>query len=151
MMATFFRPTADRRKILIEDGAFPSDTYAAQSQLAFTASTEVQGLIRVAPRPGEALLRTEDLIELIERRGNEIALVLLPGVQYYTGQLLDIASITEAARRQGVRRRLGPRACRGNVRPSPRLDVVLRVCLQYSRRPRGRSRGLLRHERHGET
>jgi len=101
MMATFFRPSAERNKILIEDGAFPSDTYAAQTQLALHGIDEGHGLIRVAPRPGEALLRTEDLVELIERRGSEIALVLLPGVQYYTGQLLDIASVTAAARRQG--------------------------------------------------
>jgi kynureninase len=101
MMATFFRPTADRRKILIEDGAFPSDTYAAQTQLALHGIDEGQGLIRMEPRPGETLLRTEDLVELIERHGNEIAVVLLPGVQYYTGQLLDIASVTKAARRRG--------------------------------------------------
>jgi kynureninase len=101
MMATFFRPIAGRDKILIEDGAFPSDTYAAQTQLGLHGIDPGKSLIRVAPRSGEALLRTDDLIELIERRGGEIALVLLPGVQYYTGQLLDIAAITKAARRQG--------------------------------------------------
>ena len=101
MMATFFRPAGSRRKILIEDGAFPSDTYAAQTQLALHGIDPGDGLIRFAPRVGEALLRTEDLIELIERRGSEIALVLLPGVQYYTGQFLDIAAVTGAARRNG--------------------------------------------------
>jgi kynureninase len=101
MMATFFRPDAARFKILIEDGAFPSDTYAAQTQLRLHGIDPAHALIRVAPRSGEALLRTEDLIETLSRRGNEIAVVLLPGVQYYTGQLLDIAAITQAARRQG--------------------------------------------------
>lgn len=101
MMATFFRPKGSRDKILIEEGAFPSDTYAAQTQLAFHGIDPVSGLIRVAPRPGEATLRTEDLVALIERRGSEIAVVLLPGVQYYTGQFLDIAAVTKAARRQG--------------------------------------------------
>jgi kynureninase len=101
MMATFFRPEGSRRKILIEDGAFPSDTYAAQTQLALHGIDPGEGLIRVAPRAGETLLRTEDLVALIERRGSEIAVVLLPGVQYYTGQFLDVATITEAARRQG--------------------------------------------------
>jgi kynureninase len=101
MMATFFRPMGSRHKILIEDGAFPSDTYAAQTQLALHGIDPVEGLIRVAPRPGETLLRTEDLVELIERRGSEIAVVLLPGVQYYTGQFWDVAAVTKAARRQG--------------------------------------------------
>jgi kynureninase len=101
MMATFFRPAGSRRKILIEDGAFPSDTYAAQTQLALHGIDPSEGLIRVAPRAGETLLRTEDLVELIERQGSEIAVVLLPGVQYYTGQFLDIAAITEAAHGQG--------------------------------------------------
>jgi kynureninase len=101
MMATFFRPEGSRRKILIEDGAFPSDTYAAQTQLTLRGLDPVLDLIRVAPRNGEALLRTADLIELIDRRGSEIALLLLPGVQYYTGQLLDIAAITKAAKGRG--------------------------------------------------
>jgi len=101
MMATFFRPEGSRRKILIEDGAFPSDTYAAQTQLVLHGIDPGDGLIRVAPRSGETLLRTEDLVALIERRGSEIAVVLLPGVQYYTGQFLDIAAVTKAARRQG--------------------------------------------------
>ena len=101
MMATFFRPEGSRRKILIEDGAFPSDTYAAQTQLGLHGIDPDEGLIRVAPRPGETLLRTDDLVELIERRGSEIAVVLLPGVQYYTGQFLDIAAVTKVARRHG--------------------------------------------------
>jgi kynureninase len=101
MMATFYRPTATRYKILIEDGAFPSDTYAAQTQLALHGFDPMKGLLRVRPREGESLLRTEDVVESIGRIGGELALVLLPGVQYYTGQFLDIAAITKAARAAG--------------------------------------------------
>jgi len=101
MMATFYRPSGRRRKILIEEGAFPSDTYAAETQLRLHGVDPAEGLIRVAPREGESLLRTADLIDRLEREGDDIALVLLPGVQYYTGQLLDIASITACARRRG--------------------------------------------------
>ena len=101
MMTTFYRPQPARYKILIEDGAFPSDAYAAQTQLAVHGYDPHEGLFRIAPRAGEALLHTEDLVEAIERYGSEIALVLLPGVQYYTGQLLDIAAVTQAAHRAG--------------------------------------------------
>lgn len=101
MMTTFYRPTAARHKILIEDGAFPSDTYAAQSQLALHGFDPKTGLLRVRPREDESLLRTEDLVDSIDRIGGELALVLLPGVQFYTGQLLDIAAITKAARAAG--------------------------------------------------
>jgi kynureninase len=101
MMTSFYRPTPDRYKILIEDGAFPSDAYAAQTQIAVHGYDAHEGLFRMAPRTGESLLRTEDVVEAIERRGSEIALVLLPGVQYYTGQLLDVPAITRAARDAG--------------------------------------------------
>jgi kynureninase len=101
MMATFYRPVPARHKILIEDGAFPSDTYAAQTQLKLHGFDPEDGLIRVAPREGESLLHTEDLLAAIEHYGAELALVLLPGVQYYTGQLLDIAAITTAAHAKG--------------------------------------------------
>ncbi len=102
MMTTFYRPEGERRKIVIEDGAFPSDTYAAQSQMQVHGIDPQDGLIRIAPRKGEHLLRTEDIVARIERDGREIALVLLPGVQYYTGQLLDIAEITRAAHGRGI-------------------------------------------------
>jgi len=154
MMATFFRPTADRRKILIEDGAFPSDTYAAQSQLALHGIDEGQGLIRVAARPGEALLRTEDLVELIERRGNEIALVLLPGVQYYTGQLLDIASITEAARRQGCVVGWDLAHAVGNVPLKLHdwdVDFAAWCSYKYLNGGPGAIAGCFVHERHGRN
>lgn len=102
MMVSFYRPTPARMMILIEEGAFPSDRYAVDSQLRFHGLVPEQARLTVGPRPGEDLLRTEDIVAAIEAHADRLALVLLPGVQYRTGQVLDIARITAAARRAGA-------------------------------------------------
>ena len=102
MMVTFFRPDSARNRVLIEKSAFPSDRYAVASQLEFHGLNAAQHLIEVEPRPGEDILRTEDVISVIEREGPQLALVLLPGVQYLTGQCLDLAPLIAAARRVGA-------------------------------------------------
>ncbi len=102
MMVSFYRPHAARYQILIEQGAFPSDHYAVESQLQFHGYTAKDGLITVGPRTDEDLLRTEDIIEAIEKHAETLALVLLPGVQYRTGQVLDIQAITQVARRLNI-------------------------------------------------
>jgi len=130
MLVSFYRPSGIRRKIVIEKGAFPSDQYAVGSQLRFhevrssnfswpspdaaasvgntepakagTSSRDNSDLIELAPREGESTLRTEDIIETIERHGEEIALVMLGGVNYYTGQAFDMKTITEAGHRVGA-------------------------------------------------
>ncbi len=101
MLTSFYRPRGQRRKILIENAAFPSDTYAVKSHLRLHGLDLHEDLVVAAPRTGETCLRTADLEELLAERGSEIALVLLPGVQYYTGELFDMARITAAAREQG--------------------------------------------------
>jgi kynureninase len=102
LMASFYRPTRDRHAILIEQGAFPSDRYAVASQIAWHGFDPAESLVQVAPRPGEHLLRHEDLVAAIARHGERLALVLLPGVQYLTGQRLDIAGLAAAAHRAGA-------------------------------------------------
>ncbi|MDB6086153.1 MAG: kynureninase [Gammaproteobacteria bacterium] len=102
MMVTFFRPDAERNRILIEKSAFPSDRYAVVSQLGFHGLDPEEHLIEVEPPPGERNLRTADIIAAIEREGSRLALVLLPGVQYLTGQRLDLAPLIAAARRAGA-------------------------------------------------
>jgi kynureninase len=102
MMVTFFRPTGARNRVLIEKSAFPSDRYAIVSQLEFHGLDPATYLIEVEPRPGERTLRTEDLLAAIEREGERLALLLLPGVQYLTGQCLDVAPLIAAARRVGA-------------------------------------------------
>ena len=103
MLATFYRPTATRRRILIEAGAFPSDRYAVMSQIELHRLDPDDALVTVAPRDGERTLRTDDIESLLDRQGDEIALVLLPGVQFQTGQRLDLQRIAATARRCGCR------------------------------------------------
>jgi kynureninase len=101
MMVSFFRPEAARDCILIESSAFPSDRYAVVSQLEFHG-LGADKLIEIQPRQGERTLRTQDLIERIEKEGSRLALVLLPGVQYLTGQSLDLEPLIQASRRVGA-------------------------------------------------
>lgn len=103
LMVSFYRPSSDRWRLLIEKPAFPSDRYAAQSQVRFHGLDPTDALIELAPREGESWIREEDVYGLLEKFGDTIALVLLPGVQYYSGQLFDMAGITAAARRCGAR------------------------------------------------
>ncbi len=103
MMVSFYRPTRERPCILIEEGAFPSDRYAVASQLACHGLRAREALIEIAPRTGENCVRAEDIDTAFERDGQRIALVLLPGVQYRTGQAFDLAHITRVARAQGCR------------------------------------------------
>lgn len=100
MMVSFYRPTPGRHKILVERGAFPSDQYAVKSQIKFHGFNPESALIELTPRSGESCLRDEDIEALIERRGEEIALILLGGVNYATGQAFDMAGITRAGHAQ---------------------------------------------------
>ena len=99
LMASFYRPTSERYKIVIESQAFPSDRYAAASQICMHGFDADAGLLEWAPRDGEIRLYTEDLAALLEEHGDSVALLLLPGVQYYSGQVIDMAAVCELGRR----------------------------------------------------
>ncbi len=101
MMVSFYRPTPVRHKILIETPAFPSDHYAVWSQIRFHGFDPDTSLLTIGPRGGESSIRREDLDTMIEREGSEIALILLPGVQYYSGQAFDIEHITSVGHKAG--------------------------------------------------
>ncbi len=103
LMVSFYRPTAKRYKILIEDHAFPSDHFAVESQIRFHGLTVGDALVIVKPRDGEDLLRQEAISAAIEQHSDELALILLPGVQYYTGQVLDMAAITRLGHAAGAK------------------------------------------------
>ena len=101
MMASFYRPTTNKHKILVEGGAFPSDQYAVKSQIRFHGFDPDSSLLELTPREGETCLRDEDIEALIDREGDSIALILIGGVNYVTGQAFDMAEITKAGRRKG--------------------------------------------------
>ena len=102
MMVSFYRPRGGRFKIMMEAGAFPSDQYAVESQLRWHGLDPEEALVELAPRPGEECLRDEDILSAIEEHGDSLALVLFGGLNYYTGQLYDMAAITQAAHRTGA-------------------------------------------------
>ena len=102
LMMSFYRPSRQRFKILTEAGAFSSDQYVFESQLKFHGIKPDVGLIELAPQNGESFLRTTDILKAIETHASGLALVLFGGVQYYTGQLFDIASITKAGHAAGA-------------------------------------------------
>lgn len=102
LLISFYRPTKTRFKILTEAGAFSSDQYAVESHLNLHHLNPQTSLIELTPRPGEYTLRTEDIVSTIQQHKDELALVLLGAVQYYTGQFFSIKAITQAAQQAGA-------------------------------------------------
>src|SRR5947207_2793947 len=102
MMATFYRPTNSRFKIFIEDLAFPSDTYAIKTQIAHHVLDPKDAVILARARQGEFTVHPEDIVDLIEKHSDQLAVVMVPGVNFFTGQLFDIPTITKAAQKHGI-------------------------------------------------
>lgn len=103
LMCSFYRPTPDRRKILIEGKAFPSDHFAVESQLRMHSYDPADSLILLEPpSPPSLIIPTEYILKTIDAHASELALILLPGIQYYTGQFFDIATITAHAHSKGI-------------------------------------------------
>jgi kynureninase len=102
LMVSFYRPTQKRHKIIIEEHAFPSDHYAVESQIKFHGFDPNSSMILLKPEEGEETLRHEKIIEAIREHGDELALVMLPGVQYYTGQVFKMEEITKCSHEVGA-------------------------------------------------
>jgi kynureninase len=102
LMVSFYRPTKERFCIATEANAFPSDRYAVASQARFHGFDPSEAVVEIAPRAGESTLATEDIERFLEEQGQGIALLLLGGVNYYTGQAYDLERIARAARKQGI-------------------------------------------------
>ena len=102
LMVSFYRPAGDRTRIVIEDSAFPSDSYAVRSQARFHGLDPDTTVVRLRPRPGADTLHTEDVLDYLDREGDRVALVLLGGVNYLTGELMDIPTITRAGHAVGA-------------------------------------------------
>src|ERR1700737_3692227 len=102
MLATFYRPTKSRNKILMEEPAFPSDTYAIKTQIVHHGFDPKEALVLARPREGEFTVPQHDIEAALEKQGDQIALVLIAGVNFFTGQLFDIPKIAAAAQKRGI-------------------------------------------------
>lgn len=102
LMVSFYQPKNGRYKIIMEGGAFPSDQYAVESQVRFHGFDPADAVIEIFPRDGEHTLRNEDIVSTIKQHGNEVALVLFSGINYYTGQLFDMKTIAATAHEVGA-------------------------------------------------
>jgi kynureninase len=151
MMATFYRPTNSRFKILMEDPAFPSDTYAIKTQLIHHGLDPKDTLALARPRKSEFTIRTEDILDLIEKHGGELAVVLIGAVNFFTGQLFDIAAITRAAQKHGIIAGFDLAHGIGNVPLSLHdwnVDFAVWCSYKYLNAGPGAVGGAFLHERH---
>lgn len=154
MLVTFYRPTKMRYKILMEDAAFPSDTYAVKTQLAYHGYDPADALLVVRPRSGEHTIRTEDIEEMIEHNGDEIALVLLGGVNFLTGQVLDMPRVAASAKRCGCVVGYDLAHAIGNVLLKLhdwRVDFAVWCNYKYVNGGPGAVAGCFVHETHGHN
>ncbi|MBT8268595.1 MAG: kynureninase [Bacteroidia bacterium] len=154
MMVSFYKPTDKRYKILIENDAFPSDKYAVESQLRHHGYDDKEGLLIWKPRPGEELLRYEDLEELMDKHGDETALVMIGGVNYYTGQYFDLKRIAELAQSKGCMVGFDCAHGAGNVALNLHdsgADFAVWCSYKYLNSGPGSLAGCFVHERHAHS
>jgi len=152
MMATFYRPAGARTKLLIEEPSFPSDLYAVTSQVRHHGLDPTGHLLTVSPRPGEHLLREEDIESLLAARGHEVALVLFNAVNFLTGQFLGVERLTRAAHAQGCIIGWDLAHAAGNVMLSLHdwdIDFAAWCSYKYLNAGPGAVAGCFVHEKHG--
>jgi kynureninase len=153
MMVSFYRPTKERYKIIIESDAFPSDKYAVESQAKFHGFDPQEAIIELTPREGETLLRAEDIKATIEKHGSELSLVMIGNTNYYTGQFFDMKSITEWGHAQGAKVGFDCAHGAGNVildLHNTGCDFAVWCSYKYLNSGPGSLGGVFVHERHAE-
>jgi kynureninase len=154
LMVSFYRPDRERYKIIIEHGAFPSDRFAVMSQIAFHGFDPSRGLVELKPREGEHCLRIEDIERELHIHGKQTALILLGGVNFYTGQLFDMERITAEAKRQGIAVGFDLAHAIGNVPLRLHdwgVDFAAWCSYKYLNAGPGGVAGAFVHERHSEN
>lgn len=153
MLASFWRPQGRRTRILMEAGAFPSDTYAIESHVRVRGMDPAVEVVKVAPRPGQACFDTEDFTRAIEAEGDRLALVLVGGLNYFTGQVLDMRAITAAAHRVGAMCGFDLAHAVGNVPMQLHdwdCDFACWCSYKYLNAGSGSVAGCFVHQRHAE-
>jgi kynureninase len=150
LMVSFYRPSGKRTKILCEAKAFPSDQYALESQIKFHGLS-MDHLVEIAPREGEHLIREEDILNKINELGDELALVMIGGVNYYTGQLFDMEKITKAGHAVGATVGFDLAHAAGNINLKLHdwgVDFAAWCGYKYLNSSPGGVSGIFVHERH---
>ncbi len=153
LMVSFYQPTKKKYKIVIESDAFPSDRYAVQSQLKFHGFSE-EDLIEWKPRDGEDLLNIEDLEAIVSKQGDEIALLLIGGVNYYTGQYLDLKRIAEIGHSKNCMVGIDLAHGAGNISPNLHdsgVDFAAWCTYKYLNSGPGSLSGMFVHEKHAHN
>ncbi|MFG1939377.1 kynureninase [Micromonospora tulbaghiae] len=151
LMVSFYRPAGERTRIVIEDSAFPSDSYAVRSQARFHGLDPDTTVVRLKPRPGSDTLGTEDVLDFLAREGHTVALLMLGGVNYLTGELMDIPAITAAGRAAGAVVGWDLAHAAGNVPLSLHdwdVDFAAWCSYKYLNSGPGALGGVFVHERH---
>jgi len=151
LMVSFYRPTAARYKIICEEKAFPSDQYMFQSQVHFHGFKPEDAIVEIKRREGEHNIRLEDVLAKIEEIGDELALVLIGGVNYYTGQVFDIKKITEAGQKSGAKVGWDLAHAAGNIKLQLHdwnVDFAAWCSYKYMNSGPGNASGCFVHQKH---
>ena len=151
MLVSFYRPTKNRHKIIIEADAFPSDIYAVESQIKYHGLSPDTSLIKLKPRVGESAIRTEDIEEIIRSQGEDIALIMLGVVNYYTGQVFDFERITKLAQAKAINVGFDLAHGAGNVKLELHnwgVDFAIWCSYKYLNSGPGSVAGAFVHEKH---
>lgn len=154
LMVSFYRPIGKRTKIICEAKAFPSDAYALESQVRFHGLNPETDLIEIAPREGEHLINEDDILKAIEETGDELALVMIGGVNYYTGQLFDMKKITDAGHAVGAMVGFDLAHAAGNINLKLHdwgMDFAAWCGYKYLNSSPGGVSGIFVHERHANS
>ena len=151
LMVSFYNPTPHKYKIICEEKAFPSDQYMFQSQVKFHGFDPKDAIVEIKRREGEANIRLEDVLAKIEEVGSELALVLIGGVNYYTGQVFDMKTITAAGQKHGAYVGWDLAHAAGNIKLNLHdwnVDFAAWCSYKYMNSGPGNASGFFVHEKH---
>ena len=154
MLVSFYQPKGKRTKVLMEAGAFPSDQYALETHLQVRGIDPALNIVELSPQTGAHTLRTEDILQAIEQIGDELALVMLGGINYYTGQVFDMAAITQKAHAVGAMAGFDLAHAAGNIELKLhdwQVDFAVWCSYKYLNSSPGGVAGAFVHQQHHQS